>query len=58
MTGTFVAVPLHPNRPTFIGRAPSFWWPGDRAWFVSTDIDFPCTYVGGTRRLFEVEVGC
>ncbi len=27
---------------------PSFWWPDDRAWFVSTDIDASSTYVGAS----------
>jgi hypothetical protein len=27
---------------------PSFWWPDDRAWFVSTDIDCFSTYVGAS----------
>ncbi len=39
------------------GRAldapPSFWWPADRAWFVSTDIDASSTYVGGSNALVE-----
>jgi hypothetical protein len=30
---------------------PSFWWPNDRAWFVSTDVDFVSTYVGGSNEL-------
>ena len=28
---------------------PNLWWPDDRAWFVSTDIDLASTYVGGSR---------
>jgi len=28
--------------------APSFWWPEDRRWFVSTDIDSYSTYVGAS----------
>lgn len=32
---------------------PSFWWPADRAWFVSTDIDITSTYVGGSETLIE-----
>lgn len=27
----------------------SLWWPDDRAWIVSTEVDFPWTYIGGTR---------
>lgn len=34
-------------------RSPSMWWPDDRAWFVSTEIDFTYTYVGGTRECVE-----
>lgn len=34
-----------------VERPPSFWWPEDRAWFVSTDIDSSSTYVGGSAGL-------
>ena len=30
-------------------QAPSLWWPHDRAWCVSTDIDLLDTYVGGNE---------
>ncbi len=30
-------------------QSASMWWPQDRAWFVSTDVDLTYTYVGGTR---------
>ncbi|HTK56821.1 MAG TPA: hypothetical protein VL295_08350 [Gemmatimonadales bacterium] len=40
-----------------VQEPPSFWWPADRAWFVSTDIDIPCTYVGGSASLAERIVG-
>jgi hypothetical protein len=30
-------------------RSASLWWPEDRAWCVSTEVDFPWTYVGGTQ---------
>lgn len=30
------------------GQSPNLWWPDDRAWCVSTEIDFAWTYVGGT----------
>ena len=33
--------------------SPGFWWPADRAWFVSTDIDSRSTYVGGSRELVD-----
>lgn len=26
--------------------SPQFWWPGDRSWFVFTDIDLDVTFVG------------
>ena len=29
---------------------PNLWWPKDDAWFVSTDIDFMETYVGGSEQ--------
>lgn len=28
--------------------SPSMWWPDDRSWFVSTEIDLPSSYLGGT----------
>jgi hypothetical protein len=34
-------------------NAPSFWWPADRAWFVSTDIDLTSTYVSGSNALID-----
>jgi hypothetical protein len=35
--------------PSF--HSPNFWWPEDRAWFVSTEIDGPSTYIGGSAQL-------
>lgn len=32
---------------------PSFWWPEDRTWFASSDIDSSSTYVGGSKELIE-----
>ncbi|HYM49894.1 MAG TPA: hypothetical protein VET65_04900, partial [Candidatus Limnocylindrales bacterium] len=32
---------------------PNLWWPGDRAWCVASEIDFPYTYVGGSAALVE-----
>lgn len=32
---------------------PSFWWPADRTWFASSDIDASSTYVGGSKELIE-----
>ncbi len=34
-------------------QSPNFWWPEDRAWFVSTEVDGPSTYVGGSAQLIE-----
>jgi hypothetical protein len=34
-------------------RSANLWWPDDRAWFVSTEIDFAWTYVGGSRALID-----
>ncbi|MEM9746731.1 MAG: hypothetical protein AAF945_08550 [Actinomycetota bacterium] len=34
-------------------RCPQWWWPGDRSWFVATEIDDPCTYVAGDERLIS-----
>jgi hypothetical protein len=36
-----------------IRQSPQWWWPDDRAWFVGTEIDFPWTYLGGSRRLID-----
>lgn len=33
---------------------PTFWWPDDRAWFASSDIDSSSTYIGGSRELIEM----
>lgn len=32
---------------------PDLWWPEDRTWFVGTDVDFWCTYVGGTAAMAD-----
>lgn len=32
---------------------PALWWPDDRAWVVVTEIDFGCTYVGGSAATIE-----
>jgi hypothetical protein len=46
-------------RFTFDGwfQSPSLWWPEDRSWFVHTEIDAMCTYVGGSRRIIDRLVG-
>ena len=33
------------------------WWPDDRAWFVSTEIDFMWTYVAGSRECVDDVLG-
>ncbi len=38
---------------SWIERSPNLWWPMDRAWFVSTEIDLWWTYVGGSRALIS-----
>jgi hypothetical protein len=35
------------------GDSPNLWWPEDRAWFVSTEVDGLSSYVGGTVSLIE-----
>lgn len=32
----------------WVYQSASMWWPDDHSWFVSTEIDFPYTYVGGS----------
>lgn len=34
-------------------HSPNLWWPDDRTWFVSTEIDGPSTYIGGSAQLIE-----
>ncbi len=29
-------------------QSSNLWWPEDRAWCVATEIDFDCTFVGGS----------
>jgi len=38
------------------GRSPSLWWPDDRAWFVSTEVDDLSTYVGGQTSMIDALV--
>jgi hypothetical protein len=30
-------------------QTPNLWWPEDRAWLVTTDIDHVCTYIGASE---------
>ncbi len=34
-------------------RSPQWWWPNDRMWLLSTEIDYPWTYVAGSGRLID-----
>jgi hypothetical protein len=34
-------------------QSPNLWWPEDRAWFVTSEIDYAWTYVGGPTMLIE-----
>lgn len=34
-------------------RSPQWWWPSDRTWFMSTEIDHPWTYVAGSAQLID-----
>lgn len=37
----------------FGSEPPNIWWPADRAWFVSTDIDLDSTYVGARQECID-----
>lgn len=39
-------------------QSPSMWWPEDRTWFVSTDVDAYSTYVGGSAACIDAVLGC
>lgn len=41
------------GKDKFLFQSASMWWPEDHAWFVSTEVDFDSTYVGGSRALIE-----
>jgi hypothetical protein len=45
--------PALDDAPELLRRSPQWWWPEDRAWFVSSEIDDPWTYVGGPLALVE-----
>jgi hypothetical protein len=38
------------------GRSPNLWWPDDRAWLVSTEVDDLTTYVGGKASMIDALV--
>lgn len=39
------------------GQTPNLWWPDDQAWCVASEIDLPCTYIGGDAQLIESLLG-
>ena len=42
----------------FLGLdGPNIWWPADRSWCVSTDIDLDSTYIGGSEECIERLLG-
>lgn len=46
----FVRSPTHID-PTWYG--PNFWWPEDRAWFLSIEVDGRSMYLGGSAALID-----
>ena len=40
------------------GLSPNLWWPEDRAWCVSTDVDAYDTFVGGSEACIEGILNC
>jgi hypothetical protein len=34
-------------------QSANLWWPDDRAWFVTTEIDYAWTYLGGPAQLID-----
>ncbi len=38
-------------------EVPNLWWPADRSWLVSSEIDSDVTYVGGSKALIGTLVG-
>ncbi len=34
-------------------QTPNLWWPRDRSWFVGSEIDLTCSYVGGPQSLID-----
>lgn len=38
-------------------RSPSLWWPEDRAWCVSTDVDLDSTYLGASSECVAALAG-
>lgn len=49
---------LPPDQSEYLRReAPNLIWPADKSWFVSTEVDFDSTLVGGTSKLIEAVLG-
>lgn len=46
---------LHADLMAFAGddRGPSLWWPEDRTWVVSSEVDSDAIYVAGSRELLD-----
>ncbi len=40
-----------------VDESANMWWPRDRAWFVSTEIDYAWTYLGGPAELIDDVLG-
>ncbi len=40
-------------RPPPDDQSYNLWWPEEKAWFVSSEVDYAWTYVGGSRRLVD-----
>lgn len=41
------------DRQDFTHQSANLWWPAAHAWFLSMDVDFHWSYVGGTRALID-----
>lgn len=45
------------GKEEFLFQSASMWWPEDHTWFISTEVDFDSTYVGGSRSCIDTIVG-
>jgi len=48
-----LAIGLHADDEWPADQSPNLFWPDDRAWIVSTEIDLNSTLVAGSHRLIE-----
>ena len=55
--GSLETVPSLSRYPPW-GQSPNLWWPEDRAWCVSTDVDAYDTFVGGSEACIEAILNC